>query len=271
MRVADHGCAIHAFRNSICATYFCEHEHGEQGEAYWDAVQALVGLVESVVAQWAMTEVGVDSADYYARLDGLADRIPALSAPEGWSDEARAALWGAWLGRERAFFEACAEQVMARRDELYAVACATPLREARGFERAVYAWIPESLQAELPPLSEGEAVPIEAHWYSLQLRTRQLWELPFNEGALILAPDAAIAPNPRDDDASQLRGAWPEMISTGAGKRLYLGAEEARALELFSTPQILGEALFARPEIAALDDARRLLAECLRRGLLVQV
>lgn len=271
MRVADHGCAVHAFRNSICATYFCEHDHGEQGQDYWDAVQALVGLAESVVAQWAMTEVGVDAAEHCARLDGLAQRVDALSAPEGWSDEAREVLWGQWLGRERAFFEACAQQVMARRDELYAIACATPLRESRAFERAVYAWIPKTLQGELPPLSEGEPVPIEAHWYSLQLKTRQLWELPFNEGALVLAPDAAIAPNPRDDDASRLRGAWPEMVSSGDGKRLYLSADEARALVLFSAPQVLGEALFARPEIEALDDARRLLAECLRRGVLVQV
>lgn len=270
MRVSDHGCAIHAFRNSICATYFCEHDHGERGEDYWDTVQALVGLIESVVAQWAMTEVGIDAAEHCERLDGLADRVEELSAPEGWSDAAREIVWGEWLGRERAFFSACAEQVMARRDELYAIACATPLREARAFERAVYAWIPESLQAELPPTSEGEAVPIEAHWYSLQLKTRQLWELPFNEGALILAPGATVAENPRDDRASQLRSGWSSMITGGDGKRLYLTADEARALELFSTPQVLGEALFARPEIEALDDARRLLAECLRRGLLVQ-
>jgi len=269
MRGSDHGCAIHAFRNSICATYFCEHDHGEEGEAYWDALQALVGLVETVVAQWAMTEVGLDSDDYYTRLDATSDKIAELSAPEGWSRQAREVLWGEWFGRERAFFEACAQQVMDHRDELFAIACATPLREARAYERAVHAWIPAGLRDELPPLSVGEPVPIEALWYSLQLKTRQLWELPFNEGAVVLAPGAVVATNPRDDRASQLRSGWSSMITTGDDKRLYLTADEARALELFSAPQILGEALFARPEIKALDDARRLLAECLRRGLLV--
>ena len=59
------------------------------------------------------------------------------------------------------------------------------------------------------------------------------------------------------------------MITDGDDRRLYLTANEARALQLFSAPLVLGEALFARPEIEVLDDARRLLAECLRRGLLV--
>jgi hypothetical protein len=87
---------------------------------------------------------------------------------------------------------------------------------------------------------------------------------------VVLAPGVIVADNPRDDPASKLRGDFSHVISACEGARVYLTAGEASALRLFTTPQVLGEALFARPKVEALEDARRLLAECLRRGLLVE-
>ncbi len=51
--------------------------------------------------------------------------------------------------------------------------------------------------------------------------------------------------------------------------RLFLSAEEADALALFKTRQVIGEALLCRSEMTALGDAKGFLAECMRRQVLI--
>ena len=51
--------------------------------------------------------------------------------------------------------------------------------------------------------------------------------------------------------------------------RLFLSANEASALRLFSVPQIIGEALLERDELTRLGDAKGFLAECMRREILL--
>ena len=266
----DHGCAVHAYRNSVCATYFCEHDHGAAGRAYWAAIQALVGLSETVIGQWAMDRVGLDCAVYFSRLDSLANDVEALSAPgeAGWSLTARQALWGPWLGREVAFFEACAAEVTARREDLHRIASGRPLWEARVLERAVLEWLPPALREEAPGPSRGEPVPVEDLWYRVQLEARRLWDLPFGEGPVALAPGARIVANPGKDPVERLRGGWPYRVGQG-DQRLFLTDAETRALRLFESPRALDEALFERPEVRALDDPRDFLSRCMRRGILV--
>ncbi|MBW2736363.1 MAG: hypothetical protein JRH20_28585 [Deltaproteobacteria bacterium] len=276
LRQDDYLCGIHAYRNSICATFFCEHDHSDAGAALWQALQALTGHAETALAQWAMDQAGVSSADYLAQMNNLADDIDALSdgdglsAQSGWSPLARDTLWGRWLGQECAFFEACADAVMARRDDLYEIACEQPLRQADAYEDALLAWLPEAIRGAATPTTHGEPVPLPELWYQLQLKVRQLWALPFGEGEVQLAGGLAVHVNPKDDRFSRAHDE-PHIVRDGNGNALLFCDEaQAAALLLFREPQVLGEALLAREEIEALDDARGMLAECMRRGILVE-
>ena len=270
LQVPEPGCAVHAYRNSICSTFFCEHDHGPQGQAYWDAVQALVGLAETLVSQWAMDQVGLQCDVYFAALDSLSHGVPELAASEAWPGPELKMLWGQWYGRERAFFEACALQVMEHRHELYDIVRDRPLFEARALEGAVLEWMPPNLRPYMPPLSAGKPVPLEALWYRLQLKTRQLWELPLGEGPVVLSPGARLGANPLDDRASRLHPEKSSVITGPDGERLFLTAAEARALQLFEEKGwVLGETLLHRPEMTALEQPRIFLATCMRRGLLV--
>src|SRR5690606_14733118 len=153
-----------AYRNSVCSTFFCDHDHGDEGDGVWSRLQGLVGRIEIGLSHWAMTEVGIDSRDYLARLDALADDVEAVSDHEGaWSAKAREALWGEWLGREIAFFEACAARVLRDRDRLFEIAKAQPYREALRFERAVRDWVPESIRDEVPEVSDEGVEPPSIH------------------------------------------------------------------------------------------------------------
>ena len=263
-------CAIYTYRNSVCSTFFCVHDHGESGAEFWGALQALAGNAETALGQWAMGVVGLPSASHARTLDRLSGEIEALSATQGWSELARRALWGQWYGREVAFFERCAEAVVARLDDLYAIACEQPLLPALRYERALVAWLPPSLRSEAPEPPEGEAVPIPQLWYRLQLKARQLWALPFGEeGAVQLAEGLHLVANP-GFEAGPLATEQAFLIRASDGQALHTcSLAQANALELFRQPQTLGEALMACPEIVALDQPRIYLAEWMRRGLLV--
>ena len=133
----------------------------------------------------------------------------------------------------------------------------------------------EEIRDEAPEIAtiNIERWPIDASWYRLQLLERQLWELPFHEGPVVLSATVEIIENPRDDAWSMTsprpymvrsrdRGALPEI-------RELFEAEEIDLLRTFHHPQHFDEALFERPELERLNTARQLLAQCLRLGILV--
>jgi len=261
-------CRIYPYRNSICSTFFCSHDHGEVGGTYWDRVQGFVGLIETVLSQWAMGEVGLPSKEYISRLDAWADRIPETfdTSTKAWSPAVREQLWGDWLDRESDFFRACADVVEGRRTELYELACEQPYLEALVFERGVRDWIPEEIRDDVPYVAEeqGMTEPLPSLWYKLQLANRQLWELPFNEGHVVLSEKATI-----EVDHLPVHGKNTPFVVRLGDIRLDLSDEDAVLLRLFATAQVLGEALFARPEVEGHDDPRGFLAQCLRSGILV--
>src|SRR5690606_35100173 len=158
------------------------------------------------------------------------------------------------------------------RDRLFEIAKAQPYREALRFERAVRDWVPESIRDEVPEVSDEGVEPPSIHdlAYKLDLAVRHLWALPFHDGQVRLAEGVDLAAAPEAglvlaSRAGRHRVTWPAEDERAS---LYVTPAEARLLALFRAPQTFGEALFARPEIDALDDARGFLAECLRRGLL---
>jgi Fe-S-cluster containining protein len=264
-------CRIYPYRNSVCSTFICAHDHGEDGEYYWERLQQLVGHLEQAVAQWAMGQAGYEHDRYIERLNALADRVESCTDPatETWSAEARRWLWGDRAGREVEFFVRCADVVLERREDLYSIACATRVRQAIVFEQAVADWMPAELRRQVPTVADDEyaAEPIPSLFYKLQLATRALWKLPFGEAPVALAPGLVVECNPGDDPVAQANASLTHVVRVG-DERIFLSSVEAAALRLFEQPRILDERLLARPEITALPEPREVLAAWLRRAVL---
>lgn len=273
-------CGIYPYRNSICATFYCGHDHGHVGARYWERVQDLAGQVETALSQWAMEQTGIDPEAYVRRWDQLACRVETLSGedPRSWSASARGELWGEWFGREEEFFLACADHAMDHRNELWDIACRRPLQVAYKYELAVKRLIPsENLDdVQTIPDNPGETVPVSDLWYKLQLATRRLWELPYNESPVRLNERVVIEANPKDDPPSRLYGNKPFRVTLPAKEEgeqpltVFLSRKEHRTLRLFETPQVIGEALLETPEVTALEAPKAFLAECMRCDILVQ-
>lgn len=270
-------CTIYAFRNSICATFHCAHDHAAVGVKYWERIEQLVGRVETALGQWCLDEAGLGAEAYLKRCDALADRVATLAAdddPRAWSNETRAFLFDDWFGREAAFFEACGDLVMEKRDALWEIACERPLLMAFEYDFAVEGLIPNEHrnQAQTLPQNPGEPIPIEDLWYKLQLATRRLWALPYNEGAVALSGDIVITENPLSDAVSKLYKDKPFKLTRHNDDKpaleVFLTTREREALRVFETPQVIGEALLDRSELRALDEPKDFLAECMRAEIL---
>jgi Fe-S-cluster containining protein len=272
-------CGIYPYRGSICATFFCENDHGDEGREYWEKIQALVGQIETSICQWAMDKVGLDAKRYIERMNSLSDKIEELSDPSSgaWSLSIRKFLWGDWFGRECDFYEECADLVIEMRDRLYEIACNQYPLEAFQYEHALKHWIPSAYRDKVPPLPEEQGVPVSiSHlWYQLQLATRQLWELPFNEGSVVLSEKVVIKENPQDDTLSKIHGNKPYLMvllqkEGGPPIRLiFLTDNEKKTLKRFKTAQVIGERLFDTIAIKEKEIAKEFLAECMRKQILV--
>jgi hypothetical protein len=112
--VEDGGrCGVWAHREGVCATWFCRHERGDAGEAWWTAVKRYLESVEEDLATWCVLRLDPGPAAR-ARLGTKTappGDLPADDFGEAPTPEEHAARWGRWAGRELAFFEACAELV----------------------------------------------------------------------------------------------------------------------------------------------------------------
>jgi hypothetical protein len=272
-------CGIYPYRNSICATFFCENDHGDKGAAYWNKIQALVGQIETSICQWVMDEIGLDAKRYIERMNSLSDKIDTLSDPSSgtWSFSIRKFLWGEWFGQECEFFEKCADLVIEQRDRIYEIACNQYPFEAFQYEHALKYWIPSAYRDEVPPLPEKQGIPVSISdlWYALQLASRQIWELPYNEGSVVLSNQVIIEKNPRDDTLSQIYENKPYILyllqkDGGVPNRiLFLTDDETKTLRLLKTAQVIDEQLFDTIEISEKEAAKAFLAECMRRQILV--
>ena len=272
-------CGIYPYRGSICATFFCENDHGDEGSEYWEKVQALVGQIETSICQWAMDKVGLDAKSYIERLNSLCDKIGELSDPSSgtWSLSTRKFLWGEWFGRERDFFEECADLVIEKRDRLYEIACNRIPLEAFKYEHALKYYIPSAYRDKVPHLPEEQGIPVSiSHlWYQLQLATRQLWELPFNEGPVVLSDQVVIKKNPRDDTLTKIHRDMPYLLillqkdESSPSRILFLTDTEKETLERFKSAQIIEEGLFDIIAITETEIAKGFLAECMRKQILV--
>jgi hypothetical protein len=90
----DGGCSIWKYREPTCSTWFCRHVRGAVGRDFWSEVKAVLKLCEQALARHVVLAVGLGGA-----------ALARLFEPEA---QPSPAMWGDWLGRERAFFRAAA-------------------------------------------------------------------------------------------------------------------------------------------------------------------
>jgi Fe-S-cluster containining protein len=103
---ADQGgiCTIWQHREAVCSTFFCKHDAGAVGDAFWTAAKDLLGHVELVLARRAaqsasahVTEPNIPPLEL--TIEDLEDRPP--------SEAEYASYWGEWVGREEEFYLDC--------------------------------------------------------------------------------------------------------------------------------------------------------------------
>ncbi len=265
-------CAIYPYRNSVCSTFFCHHDHGPHGSNAWFDLQLLVGHIETGLAQWAMEKMGMDVRAYTQRLNELAGNIDAVSVglDKAWSLEARKHLWQDWFSREEEFFLRCAEHVRTHQTRLFEIACAHPMMEARVYEQAVRNFVPEPGRSELPMVSADDIppTPIEELWYRVQLNYKRLWALPFNEGRVRLNDKARITENSKHNALALVQAKKSWQVHCGQTS-VFMTHPEHAVLKLFGKAQRLNEEFMQAPELLGLKDPRAFIAECLRLEILV--
>jgi Fe-S-cluster containining protein len=102
-------CGIWEQRPTVCATWYCKHERGALGLAFWTSLEVLLDEVERSMARWCLLQLD-PGPEAVARLL-LTRRGPYSGEVIGpgdidrTCDEAdRKKVWGRFAGREREYF-----------------------------------------------------------------------------------------------------------------------------------------------------------------------
>lgn len=100
-------CGVWAAREATCATWFCKHERGGVGRAFWESLRLFLQTVDRVLARWCLLELDLPPKQL-AAID--AERwVPG--EPTAMTPERYAAMWGEHRYGEHRFFAACHELV----------------------------------------------------------------------------------------------------------------------------------------------------------------
>jgi hypothetical protein len=103
-------CTIWRHRESVCSTFFCKHDTGAVGDAFWMANKNFLGHVEARLARHAAQSVCSDVTEpnvprLRLTIEDLEDQPPNADDYAGY--------WGEWAGREEDFYLACHAHVSA--------------------------------------------------------------------------------------------------------------------------------------------------------------
>lgn len=235
-------CNLYAFRNSVCSTFFCYHDHGDQGDRFWSSLQTVAQQVEMAIGQWALDELGFDVKAYMKRLNSLSKKIQKVSDPEtgAWSPAARKIAWGKYYGRELELLSGCADLVRKNRNELWEIANRIEILEPHKFDRAAVKVVPRKYRSEIDDdyYDTGETSPPRDIWRGLTMLHKNLWKSP--EGTLQLSPRARININIEDDDEAKAKKHLSHVVEFRTRRnsvdyewREYVSQDEALALLWF--------------------------------------
>lgn len=100
-------CGIWAAREATCATWFCKHNRGRRGRAFWEALRLFLQSVDRSLARWCLLQLKLPPK-----------QLAAIDA-ERWTAGERSpmtparyeAMWGEHRFGEHRFFASCHELV----------------------------------------------------------------------------------------------------------------------------------------------------------------
>lgn len=271
-------CGIYAFRNSVCSTFFCLHDHGKFGEKFWNELQLVGSQIELALGQWCMQEAELTPKKYFKTLDSYAKRMDkaVCEVTLGWSQKALKQLWGPYYGKELEYFEACGELVSAHREKLWEIANKTDILEANVFDKASSKRVPKKYRDEIDEEDNepGETARPKDMWKKLRSRYARLWTVPGD--LLEINPKVTIGKNRRSDpeakEAAEDRNTVVKMPNKKDPKeyewRRFLTTTEVKALRKFSKPRHADTELLLQLN-DSLDDPVAFLSECLGMKILV--
>ena len=273
-------CNIHAFRNSVCSTFFCLNDHGDVGEKFWSSVQTLVGQVEIALSQWCLEELGYDVKGYARRLSSLAKNIKNVSDPKshGFTAKALKTIWGDLYGKELETYKKCAELVSENRDYLWEIACDTKIFDAEDFDQAILKNVPKSLQHQIDEEeweTGCEASLPQDLWRELRKNYYKLWQLPTHpvtlnrkieilENKAASASDIVYKKQPFKLHMRERRGSKEDDFV------LYLSKNESEILETFREPRTIDWRFLAGDLAKAHPDVKSFLMEASAKKILVR-
>ena len=272
-------CNIYAYRNGVCSTFFCQHDHGDRGENFWEHLQETVSQVELALSQWCLSEIGFDVTAYFKRMDDLAAEIHEVTDPatNGWSDEHLDYLWGDKRGRELETYAQCAALVSKNRHDLWEIACRSDILEASQFDQASIEVVPKEYQDEIDEedFEPGETTPPYKLWQQTMTDHRKLWRLP--SAPLVLNKRISFHDNEEDSEESQYYKDQTVEMQFGKRKsgkkykwRHFMSAEESEGLKYFDRPRVLSRHTLAELKELIGGEPRDFICEWYARDVLVE-
>lgn len=144
-------CGIWAYRNSVCATWFCRHVRGSVGYRFWGTLRNFLGALETDLALHCALELDA--------VDRIGLDLPELNAPPS-REAVTAALvstdaerifrdrWKGWHDRPEEFYRRCAAIAASMSAQDVERACGVRLRARLRELRSAYT---EFTASALPP------------------------------------------------------------------------------------------------------------------------
>ncbi len=105
-------CGLWVHRNAVCSTWFCRHDRGLVGRRLWMEAESVLRAVEEVLSAWVLTEAGL-SPEAAAIIHDRSNPANALDGSVPVTEALRREAWGAWFGREEAFYVEAGRRVGA--------------------------------------------------------------------------------------------------------------------------------------------------------------
>ncbi|MCB9642849.1 MAG: hypothetical protein H6728_07195 [Myxococcales bacterium] len=106
-------CSVWQYRDSVCSSFFCKHDAGEEGNLFWKAFARYLTSVESKLARYALRQVAPELEDETLNVKA---KKTILLGPEELEERPPhpaeyKAIWKDWVGREKDFFVQCYQVV----------------------------------------------------------------------------------------------------------------------------------------------------------------
>jgi len=101
----EYPCSIWQYRPSTCATWFCRHQRGQTSKNFWLKLEQLLRTLEHALSYHCLSKMELSPTS----LDLLFPHHDDEPATDMENDQNYRAVWSEWMGKEFAFFKACAK------------------------------------------------------------------------------------------------------------------------------------------------------------------